>query len=375
MDSVEDSFKRYPVTDSIGAVHWLCRNPTTYNAILFRRLSKEGGASLHIHYLSSKNDSGRTNADLLKGYDCSFWRPFWGIDMRLISLAWNGEDQLWVSGSWNDPTSWLCLSIRALRGLPYWVWTDTPDPFRHRPLVRGMLRKLWLKWVLGNAALVLGTGKASLEVLSDLGCPKEKLRNFPYFIDVASYSGHRQKNSLPILLSAGKLIPRKRYDLALQSLSKVPGPWQYFIAGEGPERIRLEKLAQTLGLKNRAKFVGWKNPKQLKMLFRKSDIFIHPARFEPYGVVVLEAMASGCAVIASNRTMAARDRIQNGKQGLIFAWDNSQELTKKINDLLKHPGKPKKMGSEARKVASAWPLDKAASMFRSYLKKTESESS
>ncbi|MGN0879971.1 MAG: glycosyltransferase family 4 protein [Oligosphaeraceae bacterium] len=99
------------------------------------------------------------------------------------------------------------------------------------------------------------------------------------------------------LLFAGQLIRGKGADLLLEALAKLKVPWQLTIAGDGPERPRLEQQAQHLGLHDRIVFPGWLQ--DLRQLHQHADLLVVPSLWqEPFGLVGLEAAANGLPAIA-----------------------------------------------------------------------------
>jgi len=107
-----------------------------------------------------------------------------------------------------------------------------------------------------------------------------------------------------IILFAGKLTNFKGVDVFLHAVKKYeeeyPGAFVTLIAGAGQEDANLRELAQELELKS-TYFLGHRSQAQLRELYSTADIFVMPSRFEPFGLVALEAMACGLPVVATNQ--------------------------------------------------------------------------
>ncbi len=103
----------------------------------------------------------------------------------------------------------------------------------------------------------------------------------------------------PTLLSVGHLIERKGHHLAIESLLHLPG-WRLLIAGEGPERARLEALSQTLGVADRVRLLGSQPHSALSSIYSAADILVLASSREGWANVLLESMACGTPVVASN---------------------------------------------------------------------------
>jgi glycosyltransferase involved in cell wall biosynthesis len=102
------------------------------------------------------------------------------------------------------------------------------------------------------------------------------------------------------LMSLGRLIHWKGFELALSAFARLQSHYpasEYWIVGEGPERKRLERLAQTLGVADRVRFVGNMPRMQVLEALRDCDVLVHPSLHDSGGWVCVEAMAAGRAVI------------------------------------------------------------------------------
>ena len=101
------------------------------------------------------------------------------------------------------------------------------------------------------------------------------------------------------LLSVGHLIPRKGHDLVVEALAALPDA-QLLIAGSGPEEGRLRALAARLGVADRVAFLGALPQSRLRQLYSGADCLVLASSREGWANVLLEAMACGTPVVASN---------------------------------------------------------------------------
>ena len=101
------------------------------------------------------------------------------------------------------------------------------------------------------------------------------------------------------LLSVGSLIPRKGHDLIIQALAQLPDT-QLLIAGSGPMRAELERIAAESGVASRVRFLGEIAHDALSDAYRAADIFVLASSREGWANVLLEALASGTPVVATN---------------------------------------------------------------------------
>lgn len=349
---------------------WTCWQPTPYNDCFFEALAQDGGFNLTVHYRQPRVASHPWRSDLASGYHSRLFDRTAGVDWHLLNLGLR-QSGLFVLAGWNDPTSIALLNTLMARRHPFAIWTDTPDTKTVRAPVKRALRSVWLRRVFLHAAAVMGTGKPALTALSQMGCPPVKLRNLPYSIDLSRFRplARRAAPEVPVFLSCGRLHSDKGYDVALQALARVYGGQRdkgfvYRIAGDGPDAARLRTMAADLGIGSSVQFLGWIEPSELPGLYASADIFLHPARREPYGVSVLEAMASGLVVIGSAATAAVEDRVVHAVNGFVHAPDDISGLadivaavtsTRPTLDCLKHA---------ARTTAEEWPVSRAVDTVR-----------
>lgn len=102
------------------------------------------------------------------------------------------------------------------------------------------------------------------------------------------------------LLFVGRLVSVKGCDVALRALSKLNGMYKLTVCGDGPELEELMKLTSKLNITDRVEFKGWVNHDELAYIAKEASIQLIPSRYEPFGIVALEAIAANCAVVASN---------------------------------------------------------------------------
>jgi glycosyltransferase involved in cell wall biosynthesis len=359
-------------------LHWICWVPTHYNDFLFRSLAADPSIDLTVHFIESRVPSHPWKAQLARGFRSRTYHRIVGLDWHLLSLAARDKSSFFVIGGWHEPTIMAVINMLIVRHRPFAIWTDTPDVYRDRPVLKAVLRTIWLRRIFAHARYLMGTGLPALSILEQIGGPKNKLVNFPYFVDLntftpASESKNTNPSSPTIFLSSGRLVnSHKGYDIAIKALSSVASSIQsthfiYKIAGSGPDREILEDLAKNLGILENLKFLGWLEPNELSDFYKSGDIFIHPSHFDPYGVAVLEAMASGIPVIGSNKAGSVIDRIQHMKNGLIHCANDIDDLSEKISYVFSDYKQVQAMGREARRTAELWPVTKGVEMIKSMI--------
>lgn len=118
------------------------------------------------------------------------------------------------------------------------------------------------------------------------------------------------------IISAGRLMPWKGFDTLIRALEKLP-EWRLFIAGDGPERERLEKIAREIGVSERVFFLGQLKRRELFSQIYRSHVFALLSSFESFSFQVVEAMHIGTPVIAAD-IGNLREIIDNEVSGILI---------------------------------------------------------
>lgn len=151
----------------------------------------------------------------------------------------------------------------------------------------------------------------------------------------------------PYILGIGRLVPQKGFDLLIKAFAQAkPDRYDLLITGEGTERESLEALTKRLGIERRVQFMGRADRPTTVALFRGCDFFVLPSRQEPFGIVNLEAMAAGKAVIAS-RVGGVPEIVIDGETGLLVPGGDIGALSAAIAHLTADAALRQRMGMAA----------------------------
>lgn len=218
-------------------------------------------------------------------------------------------------------TLWPLLFMRRPLFITHQTWITNPDGtvgWQHR------LKQFVLRYATSMAI--------SRAVAEKLPGPSILVGN-PYddkvFKDVSSEPRNRE------LIFAGRLVSDKGASLLLEAMALLESSPRLTIAGDGPERANLEKQTAERQLQSQVEFVGSQTSKELARLLRQHRILVVPSRWqEPFGIVALEGIASGCVVVGSAEGGLAE---AIGPCGLTFPNGNPQALAKALSRLLDDP--------------------------------------
>jgi glycogen synthase len=140
-----------------------------------------------------------------------------------------------------------------------------------------------------------------------------------------------------LVLLVGRLVYEKGFQLALDALPDViekAGNVRFLVAGSGTHEAELKAQAERLGLMRHGTFLGWIGDDVLHSLYRIADLCVVPSIYEPFGLVALEAMASGCPCIVAD-TGGLREVVPQGERvGLRFNGGDAEHLGVMIERLL-----------------------------------------
>lgn len=135
-----------------------------------------------------------------------------------------------------------------------------------------------------------------------------------------------------LVLLVGRLVYEKGFQLALEAVPRVVeelGDVRFLVAGSGTHEAELRQQAGQLGIDDRVTFVGWIGDDVLHSLYRVADLTVVPSIYEPFGLVALEAMASGCPCIVAD-TGGLREVVPNDAVGLRFKSKDPHSLAEMV---------------------------------------------
>ena len=246
------------------------------------------------------------------------------------------------------PSHLRLIKDLADRGVPFFLRNDAN-------IKVDALRSSWRRWVKGQffrwvnrrAAGVMPMGTYGEEYFARYGVPREKMYRVPYTPD---YDWFAERDAAGIdqfsrkfglapgrrrILYSGRLHPVKRVDLAIDAFVRLAPQrpeWDLLIAGTGPVEADLRRRVPP-ELVSRVVWTGFLESHDLRSAYHACDVLVLPSVREPWAVVVQEAMAAGLAVIASDVVGAARDLVEDGRSGRIFASGVIESLEVALADV------------------------------------------
>ena len=170
------------------------------------------------------------------------------------------------------------------------------------------------------------------------------------FIDKSQQWTHRKPNPEVHVIYTGRLIPGKGLRESLKILNLVQAAWRFHIAGDGPDRKRLESLANELNLSERVAFHGFLQQDELIKLLCDCDVYLFPSLIDVWGLVVNEAMACGLPIISSIFSGVTDDLVIDNVNGIRINPSEIEITAQKIEKLFAQRHKLKTMGKESFRI-------------------------
>ena len=237
--------------------------------------------------------------------------------------------------------------------------------------VKNLVRRLFLVWVYShiNKAFYVGEEskayfKWALLKESQLVFSPHSIDNMRYEIDYTNeVKKIRESISIPIdnrvILFAGKFESKKNPLLLMNSfLEAETSDIHLVFIGNGEEEQGLKELATKSVKNDYIHFINFQNQSIMPIWYQLADVFCLPSKGpgETWGLAVNEAMASGKAIIVSNKVGCAKDLVKNGINGWIFESNNQRNL-KEIIEQIPKKETLKEMGKESNYLIKSWGLE------------------
>ncbi len=258
-------------------------------------------------------------------------------------------DVVVVNTSYVSPNTYALVQLLRHRDVPFVFWTERVSCLSH-PVVKQMRRPI-LRWILRHASGLVGSTRATIHFYrSTLGYEGPATwvpyhRDLTPFLEVAPLSAPRERTRFLML---GALIHRKGIDTVLRALDGIEEPAEIIIAGDGPERSRLEAMAKACRPPHRVQFLGSVSYDRVPEIMRDGEVLLFPSRHDGFGMATIEALAAGRPVVASGAVMSARQYIQPDVNGWVLPTDAPSVWRRRIEAIMGRRGQLPRWSRAAR---------------------------
>jgi glycosyltransferase involved in cell wall biosynthesis len=338
----------------------IATHPVQYAAPQFCQMGVRSDLDFQVAYCSLRGATSSFDADfattvewdipLLDGYKWisvpnhgSGAESFFGLrNPGLWSLVRRGRfDAILCYVGYVRCSFWTAYLAAKLSNTAFLFGTDATnlDPRDGRSWKMSVKRFAWpTLFRLADQVIVPSSGTHDL--MRMVGIPEDRITLTPYTVDndwwlAQSCAVERESvrarwgasSEDIVILFCGKLQGWKRPDDLIRALAKCRLKHvRLIVAGDGPMRTELEATASSLKVANRVRFLGFVNQSELPAIYRSADLMVLPSEYEPFAVVVNEAMCCGCPVAVSDRVGAARDLVLPVHPQFVFPCGNIEAL-------------------------------------------------
>ena len=351
--------------------------PTPYRAPLLDRVAAQPEIELRVVY-AAETVADRTwridprhRAVFLRGAQLPGARRILRHDYPVTpgvarALA-AGQPEVVVVSGWSTFAAQAAIVWSRVRGVPYILVVESHDE-DPRPGWRRQVKGAVVPRVVEGASGVLVTGTLARRSMVARGAPPERVRVFANTIDVEEFgeqadrlasSRHELRSELGagpedvVVLSVARLVPEKGHDVLIHAVAEAEDPRLLLVlAGEGPERERLEDLAGVRGV--RLTLAGDRDWERIVEVYVAADVFALLSEREPWAVVVNEAAACGLPLVLSDRVGAAYDLLRDGENGFLVGAGDIDRASAALRDLAADTRMRQTFGKRSRELARDW---------------------
>lgn len=366
----------------------IATHPVQYAAPLFRRMAARPDLHFEVAYCSLRgakpafdpdfNTSVQWDVPLLDGYT---WQEvpnrgsgadsFFGLrNPGLWRLIRNGRfDAVLCYVGYVRLSFWIAYFAAWRSGTAFLFGTDstTLTPRDGRSWKIGVKKLLWpLLFRLADQVIVPASGTHDL--IASLGIADDHITLTPYTVDndwwmqrsaqVDRQAVRAEWGAGPqdvVVLFCAKLQPWKRPLDVLAAFAQCKAAnLRLVFAGNGPLLGELQAEAARSGIASRVAFLGFVNQSELPAVYTSADVMVVPSEYEPFAVVVNEAMCCGCPVIVSHQVGAARDLVVPVEPGFVYRCGDIAALAAKLEAAATRPSSLKLIGARAVTHIQTW---------------------
>jgi glycosyltransferase involved in cell wall biosynthesis len=258
----------------------------------------------------------------------------------------------------------MVYAAHLLRGIPYVAHLHLDvGPSGWAGFMLHVYKPLILGRVLRSAAVVVVfTDEQRSGVASRYGINPARVRSIPNGVDENfRYPGPRLPHPRPRLLFVGRLSVQKNLPLLFHALDGISDGFETTLVGEGELQDELKTAVNDLHLRN-VRFYGRADGAELRELYRNADVFVLPSEREGMPLVLLEALAMGLPVVATD-IPGNRDIILHGQNGALTPLGNPSAFRQALLNITGNPDMYRRMSEASRRLAEKYSWETASSEF------------
>jgi glycosyltransferase involved in cell wall biosynthesis len=328
------------------------------------------GENINIHRLPIGKNADNIHYQTKKELIAYTWNAFWFAR----KLAKQNSYDL-THSFFSVPCGVISMMLKFEFKLPYIISLRGSDVPGYSERFVGLYRwitptilKIWSK-----AAFVIANSQG-LKELALKAEPKKEIGVIYNGVDIEEFFADESKRNAEqfTIICLGRVTPRKGVRFLIQAFKILSGRYEnvrLLIVGDGNEKKSLEDLVQGLDLKDKVEFAGAIAHENVLGYYQRANVFVLPSLNEGMSNVMLEALACGLPVVATN-TGGTKELLTDNVNGLVVKMKDADDLAEKIEKLILNPELEKEMSLESRKLAQSLSWGKVAGEYVDVYRKT-----
>ena len=370
-------------------------HPIQYLCPWFRKLAEHPALEVTVLFCSEHGQKPTLDRDfntvfewdvpLTDGYRHEFLRNlhprpgpygFWNqLNPTLLTQIDRSRfDAVLVLG-WGLASQWVTVASARSHRVPVLLRAESNLVPWERPPWKDRVRRVVLDALFRNVDAFLSIGSRNAALYASHGIPADRVFLAPYAVDNAFFAAQRAlheprraehraalgvDDDRPIIMTSGKLIPRKAPLDLVRAFAKVRSgrKARLVFLGDGPQRPDVEAEASRLGVADDVVITGFRGQLDMAPVFVAADLFAFPTLYETWGLVLNEAMLFGLPSACSSSVGATDDLLTPGRTGNLFPPGNWQAQAGVLEEMLADPAALRAMGDRASEQIQTWSLER-----------------
>ena len=314
----------------------LTDSPSPYQVEFFNEIESRGVYELQVGYLRRRDPERHWNTQTIR-HDAIELDSANGALQRAREATRNAD--LVVFNYYRHAHAEELIERRATHGGPWCFWGERPG-LRQPAWAGRLLRKWKLSKLHASAVPIWGIGEFAVDGYRREFGDERSYFNLPYFSDLERFKPRltRMEAGERVFLFSGSLIERKGVDIlarAFVRLTREAPNVKLKIAGDGKLRPLITRIVGPVSEK--VEFLGFKEWDALPELYASADVLCVPSRYDGWGLVVPEGLASGLPVIATDRMGAALEFIRTRENGWLIPAGDEDAILRAMREAARLP--------------------------------------
>ncbi len=273
-----------------------------------------------------------------------------------------------VLNGYDDPGRLRLILWCHKNGIPLFLWGDSNSRGDRARGLKRRVKTALLDFILPRCSGVLACGQLGKEYFSNYGVPVEKIFIQPLESDYTVFQQRDTDRQRAVaeklalkprrrrLVFCARLAGVKRADVVIDAFSRIAArrpEWDLVLLGQGPLKDQLKPRILPK-LEHRVTWAGFfSDPRDVAAVYHQCDVLVLPSDYEPWALVVVEAVIAGLAIVSSNVVGAAPELVQDGVNGFLFPPGDVLTLERCLLDVT-DPDRIDNMKNASADVLQAW---------------------